>query len=670
MPIPLHILIVEDNEDDYLLLVRELRRGGYDPVAERVDTPAAMRSALAQRTWDLVISDYVMPGFSGLAALAVLRESGQDLPFIVISGNIGEDIAVQAMKAGAHDYIIKGNMARLIPAIERELRDAESRRERSRAEESIKVTNSLLSLFAQKFTRREYLDAACGLIREWSGFHHAGIRLAGPDKKIPFESCAGYTPGFLATENDLSLTLDRCICTRIILGSPEPSDLRAMTPGGSFFSSDTALFVNNLSGPEKEQYRGTCMKYGFNSLAVVPIRYQDAPMGAIHLADERAGLLDEKTVALLEQLAYIIGEAVYRFYVEEESARLVSAVESSADAVVITDTKGFIRYVNPAFEQITGYSKQEAEHRDLHLLDSGKHDEAFYAGIKETVNRDEVWRGLLLNKKKDGTLYYEDCTISPVLSPSGEIMNYVSLKRDVTEKLRLESIAESVSTMDNIGYIFTGVRHEIGNPLNSINMIVGILQSKLPTLSQEAVHGYLDRIMVQIERMEFLLRSLKSFNMFETPEPRDLRISEFMEQFQPLVQQDFEKKGVLLDLGLDPNADRMHADPRALQQVLLNVLTNAADAVQGRARPRVSLGVTRSRGMVRIQVEDNGRGIPEDRMKDLFKPFHTTKKHGTGLGLVIVKKMVTTMNGAIELESRRDIGTLVTISLPERAREK
>jgi len=126
----LNILIVEDNEDDCLLVLRELRKGGYEPVFKRVDTAEAMLQALQQRPWDVIVSDYLMPKFSGLAALSILHDMGLDLPFIIVSGNIGEDIAVRAMKAGAHDYIIKGNFTRLIPAIERELRDADVRRER------------------------------------------------------------------------------------------------------------------------------------------------------------------------------------------------------------------------------------------------------------------------------------------------------------------------------------------------------------------------------------------------------------------------------------------------------------------------------------------------------------------------------------------------------------
>jgi signal transduction histidine kinase len=131
---PIRVLLVEDSEDDAALVVRELRRGDYAPAVKRVETEATMRAALDD-PWDVIISDYSLPQFSGPAALALLKTTGLDIPFIVVSGAIGEDVAVAAMKAGAHDYLMKGNLARLVPAIQRELREAEERRRRRLAEE-------------------------------------------------------------------------------------------------------------------------------------------------------------------------------------------------------------------------------------------------------------------------------------------------------------------------------------------------------------------------------------------------------------------------------------------------------------------------------------------------------------------------------------------------------
>jgi putative nucleotidyltransferase with HDIG domain len=137
MSTPLSALIVEDSEDDALLLLRELKRGGYEITSERVDTAEAMRSALAKQKWDIIFCDYAMPHFSAFAALELFKETDLDVPFIIISGAIGEETAVAAMKAGVHDYIMKGNLSRLVPAVERELREAKVRRERKKVQEQL-----------------------------------------------------------------------------------------------------------------------------------------------------------------------------------------------------------------------------------------------------------------------------------------------------------------------------------------------------------------------------------------------------------------------------------------------------------------------------------------------------------------------------------------------------
>jgi PAS domain S-box-containing protein len=136
--IPLRILIVEDNEDDAVLVVRMLHRGGFDPSYERVETAEAMRSAISRETWDIIISDYSMPQFSGAAALQLYKDSGLEIPFIIVSGTIGDEAAVAAMVSGAHDYLMKNSLARLVPAVQREIKEAESRKERKAAAEALK----------------------------------------------------------------------------------------------------------------------------------------------------------------------------------------------------------------------------------------------------------------------------------------------------------------------------------------------------------------------------------------------------------------------------------------------------------------------------------------------------------------------------------------------------
>jgi PAS domain S-box-containing protein len=801
--------------------------------------------------------------------------------------------------------------------------------ERRETEERIRVTNDLLRLFAEKTSRREYLDATVGLIRSWSGCRHAGIRIVDREGNIPYESCVGYSAGFLETERTLSLDRDVCACTRVVLGAPEPQDLPAMTPNGSFYSNNTMKFMEGLTDGQKGRFRGVCVRSGFTSVAVVPIRYRDRVLGAFHLADEREGMVPLGSVEFIEQLAFIIGETIFRFGIEDdlrknyddlqkasellerifstthmlvaymdrefnfirvnrayaeadgrdpdfyvgknhfllfpddeneaifrkvvdtgepffvfekafeytehpergvtywdwslvpvkesdgrisgvvlslinvtdrkrtqeelslfknllnqsneavflidpetsrilefndaactslgysreellamkvidfaefqrnysrwnesvaqvrakgyvlledrlrrkdgtmfpvevgirhivhgnreyhvavvrdtterklaeaERARLASAVESTADAVVITDASGFIQYVNPAFERVTGYSRNEALGRDLHILDSGKHDAAFYERLREALARDGVWRGVMVNRKKGGMLYHEDCTYSIVKSAAGDVVNYVSIKRDITEKLKLEAVAESVNTMNNIGYVFSGVRHEIGNPINSAKMILSVLQHKLDKIDKDDARDYVDRALNEIGRVEHLLRGLKNFNMFETPELENVDLGPFLTKFLDLVTEDFGKKGIVISLAVDSGADRVKADPRALQQVLLNIVTNAADALAGRENPCITISVLKKFEQILIRVADNGCGMTDEQQRDLFKPFYTSKSRGTGLGLVIVKKVLAKMNGDIEIASRPDRGTTVNIYLPEgrnaSAREK
>jgi len=667
--------------------------------------------------------------------------------------------------------------------------------ERKETEQRTAVTNALLKLFAEKFDRKEYLDAACELIREWSGCRHVGLRIADVDGNIPYESCVGFNPAFLESERMLSVKRDHCACTRVIARKPERQDLPAMTRAGSFYLNNSMQFVEGLTEEQKTRFRGVCIRNGFTSIAVIPVLDRGDVLGAIHLADEREGMVPLRQVEFLEKMALIVGETVYRFGIEEElrrnydalresearyrslvedvrdiiftvkpdgaitslspafesitgwprdewigkhfsvlvhpadvpyalerfrrilsgkplplfelrgltrsgeyrhfelklspgshrgaisgiardvterkraeeeHARLVLAVESVAEAVVITaPSTGVIQYVNPAFERITGYTKEEALGRTLHFLEGVKQDEGYYTGLRETLMRDGAWSGKLSNKKKDGALYFEECTVSPVRNLNGEIINYVYLKRDITEKLRLESIAEAVNTMNNIGYVFSGISHEIGNPVSSLMITLDLLKSKLDTSSKETISEYADRAMSQVSRIDYLLTSLKSFNLYETQDRQNVRMGAFMDSFLALVSEDFSNNGITISAVIEPDAEWGHTNARALQQVLLNVFTNAADALENRTNPTINLHVSRGTGTISIGVEDNGCGMTGEQQANLFKPFHTTKRHGTGLGMVIVKNMLTRMNGSIEIKSREGAGTSVSITIPE-----
>lgn len=351
--------------------------------------------------------------------------------------------------------------------------------------------------------------------------------------------------------------------------------------------------------------------------------------------------------------------------IEAQNALLAATVESATDSVVITNADGVIQYVNPAFEQMTGYNRAEAIGKTPRILKSGKQDETFYRTMWTTLKDGQVWRGVLINKRADGSHYNEESTIFPVRSASGEILNFVSSKRDITVKAKLEAIAEAVNSMDNIGYVFAGIRHEIGNPVNSTKMALTVLHENLASYSPETTRNYIERALTELSRVEYLLQSLRSFNMFESPKIEQVNVNFFMDSFLSLVKKDFDQNSVELKTIIHPEVSSMAVDPRALQQVLLNIITNALDAVAEHDEPKIIFSIFRMSDSVRIQITDNGRGMSPQQRRDLFKPFHTTKQKGTGLGLVIVKKMLTKMHCTIDILSEKGAGTIVDIAVPE-----
>jgi signal transduction histidine kinase/DNA-binding response OmpR family regulator len=298
MSTSLRVLIVEDSEDDALLLVRALRRGGYDPTFERVETAAAMKAALDQQTWDVVISDYAMPHFSALAALTLLKESGLDLPFIIVSGAIGEETAVAAMRAGAHDYVMKDDLARLGPAVQRELHEAGVRLARKSAEEALRKRTEEISLLYE--IGRQF-SSTLDLERIYDTLHDLVAKVMDCD-------------GLLLSSYDSKDSLIRCSCAwcerkRLDVSQFPPISLEyeGHGPQSVVIQTGEPLLIQDCEEVVQEEMSDGA--YRARSAIVVPLKLEGQVIGVVQVFSCKDDAYTEDDLRFLEALALQVAVA-------------------------------------------------------------------------------------------------------------------------------------------------------------------------------------------------------------------------------------------------------------------------------------------------------------------------------------------------------------------------
>jgi PAS domain S-box-containing protein len=383
----------------------------------------------------------------------------------------------------------------------------------------------------------------------------------------------------------------------------------------------------------------------------------------------------------IEGLIGVVLDITERVRAEEAHARLATAVEQSAEAIEITDIEGAILYANPAFERITGYSRAEIIGRNPRLLKSGRQDAGFYRRMWAVLGRGEVWSGHLTNRRKDGTLYEEEASISPVRDAAGKVINYVAVKRDVTHETELEQQLRQAQKMEAVGRLAGGVAHDFNNLLMGIMNYVELCCDQIGT--GHPVREYLDEIMRDAQRSAEITRQLLAFARKQIIAPRVLDLNDAVVGMLKLLQRLI---GEDIALVWAPGAAlrRVKLDPSQLDQILANLCINARDAIGGVGKLTLETGniaIDAAYGSrhadalpgayVFLAVSDDGCGMDAGTLAQVFEPFFTTKGvgKGTGLGLATVYGIVKQNNGFIQGTSAPGQGTTFTIYLPEAAPE-
>jgi two-component system cell cycle sensor histidine kinase/response regulator CckA len=368
-----------------------------------------------------------------------------------------------------------------------------------------------------------------------------------------------------------------------------------------------------------------------------------------------------------------------RKWAEGERQRLMTAIEQTGEMIVITDAEGTIEFVNQAFERVTGYSTKEVVGQNPRIFKSGEHDEALYRNLWETISSGRTWEGRMVNKRKDGTLYTEEATISPVLDASGRIVNYAAVKRDITEEIRLEAQFLQAQKMESVGRLAGGVAHDFNNMLN---VIIGYTEMALDKTNPED-DRYLDlqEIHKAARRSADLTRQLLAFARKQIVAPKVLNLNETVEGMLTMLRRLI---GEDIDLVWLPckNLWPVKVDPSQIDQILANLCVNARDAISGTGKVTIETGTTvldedycaHNVGSVAgeyvlLAVSDDGCGMNKETLGKLFEPFFTTKQvgQGTGLGLATVYGIVKQNNGFINVYSEPGQGTTFKIYLPRHA---
>lgn len=397
--------------------------------------------------------------------------------------------------------------------------------------------------------------------------------------------------------------------------------------------------------------------------------------GAGFLGETFGTKLLDKNKKWIGNLA-IMRDISQRQKVEAERDRLIAAVEQTHDAIVITDREANIQYVNPAFEAVTGYTFGEVLNQNPRILKSGEKDQQFYQDMWQTLNSGKTFTGRMVNRRKDGSFFSEEATISPIFDREGQIVNFVAVKRDITEQISLESQLQQAQKMEAVGRLTGGVAHDFNNILG---VIIGYTEMALEDVEPgQKLHDDLNKILEAAGRSADIVRQLLAFSRKQTISPKVIDLNTavlgMLKILHRLIGED-------IDLSWIPAPDvlMIKMDPTQIDQILANLCVNAKDAIDGAGKITIEttivtfdeeycaghIGFHPGR-FVQLSISDNGCGIEKQAQSHIFEPFFSTKElgRGTGLGLSTVYGIVKQNNGFINVYSELGSGTTIKIYLP------
>jgi PAS domain S-box-containing protein len=339
------------------------------------------------------------------------------------------------------------------------------------------------------------------------------------------------------------------------------------------------------------------------------------------------------------------------------------ALDESA-IVAVTDVRGSILHANERFCEISGYTEAELLGQDHRILNSGFHPEAFIRDLWRTIAQGRIWRGEIRNRRKDGSFYWVDTTIVPLLNDAGKPERYIAIRFDITERKRVETQLRAHETMAQLGQMAAVIAHEVRNPLAGISGAIQVIAQRLPADGPEV--RILKEVVSRVASLNEVLSGLLEFARPVEPRMRPCRAREIVEKAAMFMRDHPSHQHVELRI-VGPDF-RIVADPDLLGRAILNLVINAAqsceEAHEGGRGGIVSIALEKRERGIDIVVSDNGKGMAPEVLENLFRPFFTTKIKGTGLGLAVVKQSVESHGGAVSVGPAEEGGARFVVHLP------
>ncbi len=608
----LTVLVVEDNLFD-VELMRELlpERGAIRFHVESVSRLSEALARLANGGIDLALIDLGLPDSQGLDTFRKLRQAAPDVAMIVLTGNDDQESALAAVREGAQDYLVKGQ-----------------------------VNGDLLVRAARYAIERINAGEA---LRQSEEKYRTLVESAGEVIVVLDES------GLFVFMNH--------IAAKILGGNPDDF------VGKSVWD----LFPKEFADRHVEAVR-----HVIRSGQATVVENQTVVGGTTRWFRTRITPL--KGAAGLQGTALIFASDITdRKNVQDALFRLEAAIEQAGEVVAITDRGWKILYANAALEAVTGYSRDKAIGQVLETVVGDAHAAAVYRDITKNVEHGDTWRGRVTARKRDDTAYQVDATLSPVLNPAGQIVNFVCVWRDITREVEIDAELRHAHKMEAIGMLADSIAHSFRNILSSIS---GFSEIALKLAEKGSdIEMCLTRVTGAANKGADVVQRMMTFSRREEIARRPLDMGVAIKEAMEFLRGSLSR-AVEFRLEIDSPCDPVLVDPAEIHQVILDLGSNACHAMGKRGGVlQVSLrqvtSVPDHLGLApgkyaQLLVSDTGHGIPAEIIEHIFEPFFTTKPagEGTGLGLSTVHGVVTSLGGAIQVHSEVGKGAEFTLFLP------